>query len=98
MKARIPVSKEMRKSLEQEARIVIQKEIENQRNDFTRKLFKLMCYVLYEEYHFNDRCKNVMAAIQKLSEKADTDEVFWEHVDKIVIDYLKIPFKRDYTR
>lgn len=71
--------------------------MENQRTDFTRKLFKLMCYVLYEEYGFKDRCKNVINKIAALSAEADTDEVFWEHIDKIVIDYMKLPFDRDYT-
>ena len=98
MKARIPVSKEMRKSIEQETKLVMQKEMERQREDFTRRLFKLMCYVLHEDFQFNKRCGDVLSGITKLVEKSDTDEVFWEHIDRVVIDYLKLPFDRDYTR
>lgn len=25
------------------------------------------------------------------------DEIFWEHIDREVIDYLGFPFERDYT-
>ena len=32
-----------------------------------------------------------------LLEKEKTDEIFWEHLDRYVIDYLGIPFERDYS-
>jgi hypothetical protein len=98
MKARIPLPKEMQKIVNQEAQKEGKKEFEKQSKDFTRRIFKLMCYVLYNKYHFNDRCKDVIVEINKLTEKANKDEVFWEHIDRVVIDYLKIPFDRDYTR
>ncbi len=32
------------------------------------------------------------------SRTPDTDEVFWEHIDRVVIDKLKLEFdRRDYT-
>lgn len=34
----------------------------------------------------------------EIIEHSDTDEVFWEHIDRVVIDKLKLEFdKRDYT-
>lgn len=49
MKARIPPTNQQKKVLQQQAKIVIQEEMEKQRNEFSRKLFKLMCYVLNEK-------------------------------------------------
>lgn len=99
MKARIPLSREQRRRLEQEAVPVCAKEIERQRDDLTRRLFKLMLYSLHDEFGFGEkRAKKALAAMTNLSLKSDTDEVFWEHIDRVVIDHLKIDFKRDYTR
>lgn len=37
-------------------------------------------------------------AMTEIIEHSDTDEVFWEHIDRVVIDKLKLEFdKRDYT-
>ena len=34
----------------------------------------------------------------EIIEHSDTDEVFWEHIDRVVIDKLKLEFdRRDYT-
>ena len=98
MKARIPMSNKARKSLEQEARLVCAKEIEKQQKDFTRKIFKIICRVLNEQHGFGKkRCLTLIGYITALLESSHTDEVFWEHLDRYVIDYMGIPFERDYS-
>lgn len=98
MKAHIPISCEMRRKINKEAEKAARKEIERERNDLTRRLFKLMLYCLNEKHHFGQkRCLETLGAITELVERSDTDEVFWEHIDRVVIDYLKMPFERDYT-
>lgn len=99
MKARIPLTRKERSRLEQEARAVCAKELEKQRDDLSRRLFKLMLYSLNEKFGFGEkRAKKALVAMTRLVEKSKDDEVFWEHVDRVVIDHLKIEFERDYTR
>ena len=72
--------------------------MEKQRDEFSRKLFKLMCYVLNEKYNFgNQRLSNLIIEIAELIKEADTDVIFWEHIDRHVIDRLGLKFERDYT-
>lgn len=98
MKARIPPTNQQKKVLQQQAKIVIQEEMEKQRDEFSRKLFKLMCYVLNEKYNFgNQRLSNLIIEIAELIKEADTDVIFWEHIDRHVIDRLGLKFERDYT-
>lgn len=98
MKARIPISKKQKEYLRNEAQIVIQEEVEKQRNDFTRKLFKLMCYVLNEKHGFGKmRLSHLINDIGELVEESDTDEIFWEHLDRHIIDRMGLPFDRDYS-
>ena len=98
MKARIPPTNQQKKVLQQQAKIVIQEEMEKQRDEFSRKLFKLMCYVLNEKHNFgNQRLSNLIIEIAELIKEADTDVIFWEHIDRHVIDRLGIKFERDYT-
>lgn len=98
MKARIPIPNRMRNALEQETQIIIEREMKKQQNNFTRRLFKLMCCALHNKYGFGkDRCEAVINSMSELLIKSDTDEVFWEHIDRLVIDRFGLPFERDYT-
>ena len=98
MKARIPPTNKQKKILEQQAKIVIQEEMEKQRDDFTRRLFKLMFYALNEKYHFGThRLNELMREVTELLKESDTDEIFWEHIDRHIIDRLGLKFERDYT-
>lgn len=67
--------------------------------DITRKVFKTMLYALHKDFGFGrDRCAKALKSMTEIIEHSDTDEVFWEHIDRVVIDKLKLEFdKRDYT-
>lgn len=103
MKARIPLSKKQRKFLEEEAERYItqnvEKELDREREALIRRLFKTMIAALHNEFGFgHDRALKAFKAFNEVISHSDTDEVYWEKIDRLVIDYLKIPFeKRDYT-
>lgn len=101
MKARIPVKlkreaiTEINRLADREYQRVKEKEI----NDLTRRIFKTMIFALYQDFGFGrDRCAKALKSMTEIIEHSDTDEVFWEHIDRVVIDKLKLEFdKRDYT-
>ncbi len=101
MKARIPVKlkreamAEINRLADREYQKVKDKEIA----DATRRIFKTMIFALYQDFGFGrDRCAKALKSMTEIIEHSDTDEVFWEHIDRVVIDKLKLEFdKRDYT-
>lgn len=98
MKAHIQISNIQRKRIEQEAQIIAKREIERERDGLTRRLFKVMICSLHERFGFGEkRCLEALGMFTEVIERADNDEVYWEHIDRTVIDYLKMPFERDYT-
>ena len=76
MKARVPaLSKNQRKKAQAEVQIMVNKEIEKQTEQITRKNFKLMCHVLNEHFGYGKhRLTKVISKIGKLSAEADKYE------------------------
>lgn len=67
-----------------------------EQSDYMRKLFKIMCVALNELYGFGG--KRLAPLIQKISdvcEEYQHDEIYWHHVDRIVIDEMGIEFDRE---
>lgn len=101
LKARIPVKlkreamAEINRLADREYQKVKDKEIA----DATRRIFKTIVFALYKDFGFGrDRCAKAFKSMTEIIEHSDTDEVFWEHIDRVVIDKLKLEFdKRDYT-
>lgn len=61
-----------------------------------RKFFKLMCVALHERYGFgSQRLGAVIDRISTLSDEHRQDEMFWRHVDRVVIEELGMPFDRE---
>ena len=99
MKARRPYfSKNQMKVANQQLQAEYAKIAEKERSNVTRRIFKVMACALYEEFGFGKkRIARVINVMTKMLEESHNDEVFWEHRDKLVIDYLGIPFERDFT-
>ena len=104
MKARVPqLSKRQEKLARQEIDLLVEKawrEKEDQVSvDLTRRILKTLCRVLYTEFGWGrTRLIRLINAFTKCMEESDTDEVYWEHTDRIVMDRLGLDFKkRDYT-
>lgn len=101
MKARIPVKlkKEAMAEINRLADREYQKVKDKEINDLTRRIFKTIVFALYKDFGFGrDRCAKALKSMTEIIEHSDTDEVFWEHIDRVVIDKLKLEFdRRDYT-
>lgn len=95
MKARIPMNSREKKQLKQELRWAAQEEYEAVRQDETRRMFKLFCYVLHSRFGFRKRCMDVIADVEKTSKERREDPVFWEHIDRYVIDQMGMQFDRE---
>lgn len=96
MKAKIPaasrVSKRQMAVLNEAADELVRK----RERERIRRLFKLMCISLNETYGFGKRrLECVIGQISDLVEEHDRDEVYWAHVDRVVIDGLGVKFKRE---
>ena len=101
LKARIPVKlkKEAMAEINRLADREYQKVKDKEINDLTRRIFKTIVFALHKDFGFGrDRCAKALKSMTEIIEHSDTDEVFWEHIDRVVIDKLKLEFdKRDYT-
>ncbi len=69
------------------------------RYEMAERCLKIFLLVLHRDYGFGPkRANEFYRACGELLASSYEDEVFWEHVDKVVIDYLGITeFTRDYT-
>lgn len=92
MKARLPISNKMKSQVRQE----VAKEYERQGQDATRRIFKLFCIALNEKYGFGkQRLLSILQEVECLSVESQQDEVFWTHIDRVVIDQMGIEFERE---
>lgn len=101
LKARIPVKlkKEAMAEINRLADREYQKVKDKEIADATRRIFKTIVFALHKDFGFGrDRCAKALKSMTEIIEHSDTDEVFWEHIDRVVIDKLKLEFdRRDYT-
>lgn len=103
MKARIPrISGSEKKKIKSEIKLEIDriwKEVEQEKeNDITRRVLKTFIYVMHNEFGYGlTRISRLFNRFTEVLENSDKDEVYWEHIDRVVIDELGLPFERDYT-
>lgn len=58
-----------------------------QAQDNVRRMFKLMCLSLHEEFGFGkDRCTRLIGRINSIAAEHEHDEVYWNHVDSVMQD------------
>ena len=101
MKARVPVN--VKREMKQEISRLVENEYNKVRDkenqDITRRIFKTVLFVLHKGFGFGHRrAMKVFDKLNDVIEHSNEDEVFWEHLDRTVIDKLGIPFEvRDYT-
>lgn len=103
MKARIPkISGNDRKRLLSEVEIEVKKaweKVEEEKTiDITRRVLKTIIYTLNTEYGYGiKRISRLFNSFTKMLEESNKDEVYWEHIDRVVVEKLGLPFERDYT-
>ncbi|MBE6784170.1 MAG: hypothetical protein E7536_09200 [Ruminococcaceae bacterium] len=82
MKARLPICRKTKERIREE----VAAELSKQKVDFSRRISKLFCMALNEEYGFGrTRLTNLLNKVEELGLAREEDEVFWAHVDR----YLK---------
>ena len=98
MKARIPTK--FTKRQEGMIRQKVRDEYQRQGQEMSRRIFKLFCVALNKEFGFGKlRLFNLLNEVSKLSNEKQHDEVFWSHIDKVVIEQIGIEFPReDYNK
>jgi hypothetical protein len=63
----------------------VEEEFQRQSNDMTRRIFKLFCVSLNEEFQFGkERLERLLERIENISEGRKDDPVFWAHIDRAV--------------
>jgi len=98
MKARIPINNKQKRRIHEEMKREYQKVAEQEREDMTRRICKTMIFCLNKEFGFGlTRCARAFKSFADQLDRAKDDEVYWEHIDRVVIDQMKLPFERDYT-
>lgn len=103
MKARIQkISGNDRKRMLSEVEIEVKKaweKVEEEKTiDITRRVLKTIIYTLNTEYGYGiKRISRLFNSFTKMLEESSKDEVYWEHIDRVVVDKLGLPFERDYT-
>ena len=92
MKARMPMPTKQKALIRQE----IRRELDRQEQQRVRREYKLLCVVLHELYGFGaGRLSAVLNRLSSLSAEHERDEIFWEHIDRVVIRELGIPFEEE---
>ena len=90
MKARI--KPQFNKKQKAAIRDAVAEEMRKQGESSIRRMMKLMCVSLNEDFGFGaGRLSRVIECISELSEEYENDEVYWEHVDKRLAQ-IGIPF------
>ena len=76
----------------------LRQEIRQQHAGTTRRIFKLFCVALHEEYGFGKgRLSNVLGKVTAVCQEKDNDPVFWTHMDR-AIEQIGLDFpKEDYN-
>lgn len=92
MKARIPLTKAQKKIARQEISAILDREEQNR----TRRMYKLICYALNRKFGFGaSRICQMISEVDRLIKESESDEIFWEHLDRVVIDEIGLKFDRE---
>ena len=85
MRARMRPADILSKDQKDAIRQYTKEELTRQAQGNVRRLFKLMCLSLHEEFGFGrDRCNRLIQRINDLAAEHETDEVYWTHVDRVM--------------
>ena len=96
MKARIPPSKKEQKYIEKVAAMAAKEKLQEQQHGFTRRFYKLICYTLNREFGFGKgRLMKIINSINRTLTEHRDDVMFWNHLDRVVIDELGVKLERE---
>ncbi|MGI6096470.1 MAG: hypothetical protein ACOYBL_13885 [Lachnospiraceae bacterium] len=88
MKARIPAKHKITNAQKE----FIKEFMESREEETTRRMLKLVCAGLNQEFGFGkERLQRFLNQLDLMS----LDEIVWWHVDKLVIDQIGLNFERE---
>ncbi len=78
----------------------VTEEFQRQSNDMTRRVFKLFCAALNQDFGFGKkRLARLIQAVEDIGTEREQDEVFWAHVDRVVNEQIGMSFEpEDYDK
>ena len=92
MKARLPLNNKLKRRVREE----VEQHYNSVGEGHSRRTFKLLFVVLHQQFGFGtNRIKKIMEKVTDLSHERKQDEVFWSHIDRLLIDHLKLPLERE---
>ncbi|MED9968580.1 MAG: hypothetical protein UFA98_01015 [Ruminococcus sp.] len=99
MKARIPLQAKVKKQVREEVAAEWQKIQKEKSVEMAQRCLKVFLYVLNRDYGFGKkRLTDFYNSCGELLATADTNEVFWEQIDRIIVDTYEFKeLGRDYT-
>lgn len=99
MKARIPLNTKVKKQVREEVAAEWQKIQKQKSVEMAQRCLKVFLYVLNRDYGFGKkRLTNFYNRCGEFLATADSNEVFWEQIDRTIIDtYGFKELGRDYT-
>ena len=93
MKARV------QKGLTAETKKLVREYVDGYEKEIMRRFLKLSCVALHTDEKDPHGKKRLARYLKKITELAQhDDEIFWYHVDKLLIDQLGIQFEREDAR
>ena len=96
MKARILPSKKEQKYIEKAAAMAAKKKLQEQQLGYSRRVFKVYCYIMNRHFGFGKKRLDIIKDLffKTLSEH-EGDVMFWNHLDRVVIDELGVKLERE---
>lgn len=92
MKAHIPA----KAALSKQSKQAVKEYVDSYEKDCMRRFLKLSCVALHDDEIDPFGPKKLARYLKKITELAQNDdEIFWYHVDKLLIDQLGIQFERE---
>lgn len=77
--------------LPKEQRVAIRRACQNEIKNHNRRMLKLACIALHEEYGFGrERLYKLVEKIAEISNSRMDDPVYWQHNDKFLTETLKM--------
>lgn len=85
MNARIKLQHKISNKQKADIREYCANEMREQQKEHTRRSIKIFCVALHQTFGFGkDRLAKVLSEIDKLSKQRDDDEIFWNHIDRLL--------------
>lgn len=100
MNARIKLKNKLSNKQRADIEAYVREVHQNEAVNNARRLVKIFCVALNQRFGFgHDRLAVLLGEVDNLAEKQKDDPVFWSHIDREVIEYLKLPFEpEDYEK